>query len=436
VETLPTNLTVECSAVPNPVTLTATDTCGTATVAFSETSLAGNCAGSYTLTRTWIATDACGLTTTHVQTITVQDTTAPAFVETLPTNLTVECSAVPTPVTLTATDTCGTATVAFSETSLAGNCAGSYTLTRTWIATDLCGLTTTHVQTITVQDTTAPTLVGTLASPVSASCIAIPAIPALIFADNCNTTTSLTQTFTETFGNVDNNGNYVITRTWTVSDPCSNTSTFLQIVNVTVPDYFRTTTLPAVCDNDNGLTINVKDLIIAQFTGVITSNGVFEDVNNSGTLDIASGIFVPYQLPNGNYTIRYNNNDLNCPRIVEVVVPVDRNECSVLNCQTLLVHNVLTPNGDSLNEEFVIENITDNICYPENTVEIYNRWGVLVFETKNYDNTTRVFRGISEGRVTLKQSDALPTGTYYYILNYKDIDGNFNTKNGYLYLTK
>jgi gliding motility-associated-like protein len=116
---------------------------------------------------------------------------------------------------------------------------------------------------------------------------------------------------------------------------------------------------------------------------------------------------------------------------------VDRNECTVLsNCQPIIVHNVLTPNGDSFNEEFLIENITDNICYPENTVEIYNRWGVLVFETKNYNNNTKVFRGMSEGRVTLKQSAALPTGTYYYILNYKDIDGNFNTKNGYLYLTR
>jgi hypothetical protein len=39
--------------------------------------------------------------------------------------------------TLAATDNCGTATLAFTETSAAGNCAGSYTLTRTWIATDL-----------------------------------------------------------------------------------------------------------------------------------------------------------------------------------------------------------------------------------------------------------------------------------------------------------
>jgi hypothetical protein len=35
------------------------------------------------------------------------------------------------------------------------------------------------------------------------------------------------------------------------------------------------------------------------------------------------------------------------------------------------------------------------ICYPENTVEIYNRWGVLVFETTGYNNVTNAFNGIS-----------------------------------------
>jgi hypothetical protein len=41
---------------------------------------------------------------------------------------------------------------------------------------------------------------------------------------------------------------------------------------------------------------------------------------------------------------------------------------------------------------------------------------------------------MSEGRFF--KTSSVTTGTYYYILNYKDIDGNFNTKNGYLYLTR
>ncbi|KAB1153318.1 gliding motility-associated C-terminal domain-containing protein, partial [Flavobacterium luteum] len=87
------------------------------------------------------------------------------------------------------------------------------------------------------------------------------------------------------------------------------------------------------------------------------------------------------------------------------------------------VKNAFSPNGDALNEVFTILNIEDRTCFPTNTVEIYNRWGVLVFETNQYDNSTRVFRGISEGRATVNKSAELPTGTYFYIIQYTDGKG-------------
>jgi gliding motility-associated-like protein/uncharacterized repeat protein (TIGR01451 family) len=110
----------------------------------------------------------------------------------------------------------------------------------------------------------------------------------------------------------------------------------------------------------------------------------------------------------------------------------------VLGCGNLLVHNAFSPNGDGTNDLFNIENITDG-CYIDNTVEIYNRWGVLVFEIKNYDNETNVFDGTSRGRTTIKQSEGLPTGTYFYIINYTSSENNtIQTfkKEGYLYLTR
>ena len=119
---------------------------------------------------------------------------------------------------------------------------------------------------------------------------------------------------------------------------------------------------------------------------------------------------------------------------------VDVEKSLVLGCGTILVHNAFSPNGDGINDVFTIDNIGDTSCYPENTVEIYNRWGVLVFETKNYNNQSNNFEGISRGRTTISQSTGLPTGTYFYILNYTSVDGNgdiqTNKKDGYLYLTK
>jgi gliding motility-associated-like protein len=73
---------------------------------------------------------------------------------------------------------------------------------------------------------------------------------------------------------------------------------------------------------------------------------------------------------------------------------------TVLSCGSVVVHNAFSPNGDGINEKFVIDNIDDTVCYPDNTVEIYNRWGVLVYETKGYNNTSNAFEGISAGRST------------------------------------
>lgn len=195
-------------------------------------------------------------------------------------------------------------------------------------------------------------------------------------------------------------------------------------------------TIEAQCDRDIDLTVDVANIIATQYPGTLVPTGSWTDVNNSGALDNGTGIFTPLNLPNGNYTIQYDTNDPICPRAIEVTIPVDRLVCIEADCQSLVVHNAFTPNGDGINEYFLIENIDNTVCYPENTIEIYNRWGIKVFDTTNYNNYERVFRGISEGRATIKQSEELPTGTYFYILKYKTIEGNFVTKNGYLYLSR
>ncbi|MDO6493074.1 Ig-like domain-containing protein [Cellulophaga sp. 2_MG-2023] len=73
--------------------------------------------------------------------------------------------------------------------------------------------------------------------------------------------------------------------------------------------------------------------------------------------------------------------------------------------------------------------------FPNNTVQIYNRWGVIVFETKSYDRGTNVFKGISNGRVVVKKNETLPAGVYYYIINYNN-NGLNKSKAGYLYLNR
>ena len=96
----------------------------------------------------------------------------------------------------------------------------------------------------------------------------------------------------------------------------------------------------------------------------------------------------------------------------------------------LVVYNALSPNGDGINDTFHIKGIDE---YPDNTVEIYNRWGVKVFETRGYNETDNVFAGYSDGRATMNRNEKLPTGTYFYILKYSK--GNVaKERTGYLYI--
>ena len=122
----------------------------------SETT-AGDCAGNYTITRTFTATDDAGNSTSATQTITVQDTTAPEFTS-VPADYTAECSDELILDDASASDNCGTVSIEVSSETLAGDAAGNYTVVRTFTATDDCGNSTSATQTITVQDTTAPEL--------------------------------------------------------------------------------------------------------------------------------------------------------------------------------------------------------------------------------------------------------------------------------------
>ncbi|MGC4041405.1 MAG: Ig-like domain-containing protein [Flavobacterium sp.] len=283
-----------------------------------------------------------------------------------------------------------------------------------------------------IQDITPPVLVSQLAPILNVNCDAIPALPTLVFTDVCSATSNITVTSTEVTSNVSEDGKYTITRTFTASDLCNNQTTVTQTVNVTIPDYIRAITTEELCNVDIDLTIDLAAQINSQFPGMIMAGGTFTDVSGVGAA-LSGSVFKPLDLVDGDYIVRYENHDPTCPRIVDVTVPVRRDVCVVENCVSLVVHNAFTPNGDGINENFVIDNIT-NPCYEENTVEIYNRWGVLVFEVQNYNNNDHVFKGYSEGRVTIKKASALPSGTYFYVLKYKNIEGNYSSKSGWLYL--
>lgn len=97
------------------------------------------------------------------------------------------------------------------------------------------------------------------------------------------------------------------------------------------------------------------------------------------------------------------------------------------------IFNGITPNEDGLNDFFQIEGIEN---YPNNTLKIYNRWGVLVYQTENYGQGNNLFFGISDGRATIKKNKELPSGTYFYILTISGENPGKPEYTGYLYINR
>lgn len=77
--------------------------------------------------------------------------------------------------------------------------------------------------------------------------------------------------------------------------------------------------------------------------------------------------------------------------------------------------NVVTPNGDGINDRFVITNLVNGYSYPINILDIYNRWGTRVYHKEN----------ISSEDDFWDPSD-MPAGTYYYRFRAQGFTGNID----------
>ncbi|MBK9224217.1 MAG: gliding motility-associated C-terminal domain-containing protein [Flavobacterium sp.] len=494
--TAPKNETYACLGdVPVAATLTAVDNCdGEINVKGEDAIVQGKCANSFVITRTWTFKDSSGNSSeTITQTITVEDNLAPVFNE-LPATSTISCPAKPEFAEATAIDNCGGAfTLTFEDVTTPGT-NGSYSVTRTWKAIDSCGNSSTATQTINVEDKTAP--VPPVLEDVKGQCSATATAPIAI--DSCvgnvvgTTSDPLTYstqgtfvirwTFNDGNGNsftanqnviVDDTraplapeladitsqcsatatpptandgcagaivgtttdplkytleGTYVIR--WTFDDGNGNVTSANQNVVVTSLTDEIGTDGYAKCNADVDLRVDLKALL-PQGT---PEGGTWTDAVNPNA--IQGNIYIPNGINKGLYDLKYVVADGDCSKTVKVKMNVD-DDCIVLpECSPIRVYNAVTPNDDGANDFFKIENIEFTDCFPTNKVEIYNRWGVLVFEVNQYDNNSRVFKGISEGRATVNKSSELPTGTYFYIIEYTNDKGDTLKKDGYLYLTR
>ncbi|MBC2845946.1 DUF7507 domain-containing protein, partial [Winogradskyella flava] len=109
------------------------------------------------------------------------------------------------------------------------------------------------------------------------------------------------------------------------------------------------------------------------------------------------------------------------------VNPGDNEDSAAVDPICLTIYNEFSPDGDGVNETFVIDCLER---FPDNKLEVYNRWGNIVYSKNGYLND---WNGVSNGRAVINQSDELPVGTYYYVL---DLGDGSEPRVGWLYINR
>ncbi len=97
----------------------------------------------------------------------------------------------------------------------------------------------------------------------------------------------------------------------------------------------------------------------------------------------------------------------------------------------VVVYNVVTPNGDGVHDILTISGLEER---PNNSLQIFNRWGILLYATESYNTRGNYFDGYSLARLTSSNEERLPIGTYFYSFVFEDTTGARRTLKGYLYL--
>jgi len=120
---------------------------------------------------------------------------------------------------------------------------------------------------------------------------------------------------------------------------------------------------------------------------------------------------IPDPIATPEEAIRYYvfaTNEYGCEEVDSVFIDV---------VEELKIYNVFSPNGDGVNDYFEID-FAEN--FPEMRVEIYSRWGDLLYSTVGYDSGSK-WDGNTRGTEA-------PVGTYYYVIipysGAKPITGN------------
>ncbi|MGL2966914.1 gliding motility-associated C-terminal domain-containing protein, partial [Flavobacterium sp. XGLA_31] len=219
---------------------------------------------------------------------------------------------------------------------------------------------------------------------------------------------------------------------------------------VTIAGGMGTLTIPAASLVNSGTTTITITSIVSTTTGcggplttqgtatfevialapptLITDGNIFCDDNQPTVANLTANItggqtVIWYNAPTGGTA--YNETDLLVNGTIYYAAAVASSGCEstarlqviadLTGCPDIIIPDGFSPNNDGINDTFVINNLPE--LYPNFKLEIYNRYGNLVYQgninTPNWDGTT------TEGGLKLG-TNLLPTGVYFFIINFND----------------
>ena len=229
--------------------------------------------------------------------------------------------------------------------------------------------------------------------------------PSVIFADATNYQTTVSSLSVG-----------VDTLIWTISNGICTSVDSVFITSIELPVVFAGVDT-VICAFQQPLTIPIS------ITG--STNWTWNPLSGTAQIDNELSLFPSFS----NMALdRINSFELlatngQCSAVDTLNIFVYSNESDYCSTEPIFIPEGFSPNGDGLYDVFAILNLRGLNA----NVQIYNRWGNLVYSNENYQND---WTGIANQGLVL-YGEELPSGTYYYIIQ---IEGEAQPRKDYLTL--
>jgi gliding motility-associated-like protein len=413
-----------CDEAVNWVPPTATDNCSVASFTSSHNS--GDTFPAGTTMVTYTAIDPAGIVSTCTFNVTVNDNTAPV-ISNCPVDIVVNlsggaCDEVINWVVPTATDNCGVAS--FNSTYNPGDTFPLGTTVVSYIATDLAGNVALPCTFKVIVNKISPPQFDLCPTTVNIGVFDVTDQSAIVTwqepeaSDICGV-----PTITSTFNSGDKFPPGLTKVVYTATDASGNTAVCEFDVDV-VGNKAPTGTamvIEAFTGELKEICLDVRDpdgdVLIVTEINYNMLNGIIDRSGDAGDLCFIYTSFDAYE---GEEFIVATVCDSGTPTAcikVEVRIKVSFD-------LRLYLYKAFTPDGDNINDLWVIENIKN---YPNNQVMIYDRLGGLIFSARGYNNEDIVW----DGRSNQNAQNILPSGTYFYKI---DLGSEAPTQKGFIEL--